>query len=160
MRQHDAWRPGQGFDGPAESLYERFLWRLFNGDYTLYERYQPYFSDKAKIGEALSAVNRPVLILIDEVMDYMGHPGRVIKGVPWDIPIVGFGAHTVNILRLWESRASEFFDWDVFNHGGYIDSQKEKAEAETISKVLYPNDETEAGKELRLVQQYFFCACS
>jgi len=88
------------------------------------------------------------------------HPGRVIKGVPWDIPIVGFGAQTVNILRLWESRASEFFDWDVFNHGGYIDSQKEKAEAETISKVLYPNDETEAGKELRLVQQYFFCACS
>ncbi len=61
------------------------------------------------------------------------HPGRVIKGVPWDIPIVGFGAHTVNILRLWESRASEFFDWDVFNHGGYIDSQKEKAEAETFS---------------------------
>ena len=88
------------------------------------------------------------------------HPGRVIKGVPWDIPIVGFGANTVNILRLWESRASNFFDWDVFNHGGYVDSQKEKAEAETISKVLYPNDETEAGKELRLIQQYFFCACS
>ncbi len=88
------------------------------------------------------------------------HPGRIIKGVPWDIPIVGFGAQTVNILRLWESRASNFFDWDVFNHGGYVDSQKEKAEAETISKVLYPNDETEAGKELRLVQQYFFCACS
>ncbi len=87
-------------------------------------------------------------------------PGRVIKGVPWDIPIVGFGAQTVNILRLWESRASDFFDWDVFNHGGYVDSQKEKAEAETISKVLYPNDETEAGKELRLIQQYFFCACS
>jgi starch phosphorylase len=80
--------------------------------------------------------------------------------VPWDIPVVGFGGHTVNILRLWESRASEFFDWDVFNAGGYIDSQAEKAQAETISKVLYPNDETDAGKELRLIQQYFFCACS
>ena len=88
------------------------------------------------------------------------HAGRKIKGVPWDIPVVGFGGHTVNILRLWESRASEFFDWDVFNAGGYIDSQAEKAQAETISKVLYPNDETDAGKELRLIQQYFFCACS
>lgn len=87
------------------------------------------------------------------------HAGRKIKGVPWDIPVVGFGGHTVNILRLWESRASEFFDWDVFNAGGYIDSQAEKAQAETISKVLYPNDETDAGKELRLIQQYFFCAC-
>ncbi len=88
------------------------------------------------------------------------HAGRKIKGVPWDIPVVGFGGHTVNILRLWESRASEFFDWDVFNAGGYIDSQAEKAQAETISKVLYPNDETDTGKELRLIQQYFFCACS
>ena len=88
------------------------------------------------------------------------HAGQKIKGVPWDIPVVGYEGKTVNILRLWESRASEFFDWDVFNAGGYIDSQAEKAQAETISKVLYPNDETEAGKILRLVQQYFFCACS
>ncbi len=88
------------------------------------------------------------------------HAGQKIKGVPWDIPVVGYQGKTVNILRLWESRASEFFDWDVFNAGGYIDSQSEKAQAETISKVLYPNDETEAGKILRLVQQYFFCACS
>ncbi len=88
------------------------------------------------------------------------HAGQKIKGVPWDIPVVGYQGKTVNILRLWESRASEFFDWDVFNAGGYVDSQQEKAQAETISKVLYPNDETEAGKILRLVQQYFFCACS
>ncbi|ALP39522.1 glycogen/starch/alpha-glucan phosphorylase [Aeromonas schubertii] len=96
----------------------------------------------------------------DGRMKKVWHAGRKIKGVPWDIPVVGFGGHTVNILRLWESRASEFFDWDVFNAGGYLDSQAEKAQAETISKVLYPNDETEAGKELRLIQQYFFCACS
>lgn len=88
------------------------------------------------------------------------HPSRKIKGVPWDIPVVGYGASTVNVLRLWESRPSEFFDWDVFSAGGYVDSQAEKAHAETISKVLYPNDDTEAGKELRLIQQYFFCACS
>lgn len=88
------------------------------------------------------------------------HAGRKLKGVPWDIPIVGYGAKTVNILRLWESRSDEAFDWDVFNAGGYVDSQIEKSQAETVSKVLYPNDSTEAGKELRLIQQYFFCACS
>jgi len=88
------------------------------------------------------------------------HAGQKLKGVPWDIPIVGYGAKTVNILRLWESRAHEAFDWDVFNAGGYVDSQIEKSKAETVSKVLYPNDSTDAGKELRLIQQYFFCACS
>lgn len=88
------------------------------------------------------------------------HPNAIVRGVPWDIPVVGYGGRTVNVLRLWESQASEYFDWDVFNAGGYVDAQKENVQAETISKVLYPNDETDAGKELRLIQQYFFCACS
>ena len=65
--------PIQEFDGPATSLYERFLWRLFSKDYTLYERYQPYFSDKSKVAEALKALNRPVLIIIDEILDYVGN---------------------------------------------------------------------------------------
>ena len=63
-------------------------------------------------------------------------------------------------MRLWQSEASGYFNWDVFNAGGYVDAQRENVSAETISKVLYPNDETEAGKELRLIQQYFFCSCS
>ncbi len=88
------------------------------------------------------------------------HPAHIIKGVPWDIPVVGFRNSSVAILRLWESRATEAFNWDVFNAGGYIDAQQEKAASEAISKVLYPNDSTEAGKELRLTQQYFFSACS
>ncbi len=88
------------------------------------------------------------------------HPGRTIKAVPWDIPVVGYNGANVNILRLWESRATDFFDWDVFNAGGYVDAQAEQAEAEAISKVLYPNDDTDAGKELRLIQQYFFSAAS
>jgi len=96
----------------------------------------------------------------DGTIQKLWHPGQILKGVPWDIPIVGYGAKTVNILRLWESRADEAFDWDVFNAGGYVDAQAEKSKAETVSKVLYPNDETDAGKELRLIQQYFFCACS
>lgn len=88
------------------------------------------------------------------------HPGSIVKGLPWDIPVVGYGGKTVNVLRLWESQASDYFNWDVFNAGGYLDAHSETVSAETISKVLYPNDETDAGKELRLIQQYFFCACS
>lgn len=83
-----------------------------------------------------------------------------IIGMPWDIPIVGYGAETVNFLRLWEARATEEFDLEHFNRGDYIQAVHDKVETETISKILYPNDTTEQGKELRLVQQYFFVACS
>lgn len=85
---------------------------------------------------------------------------KTILGLPWDIPIVGYRGNTINFLRLWESRASEDFDLKIFNEGGYVQAVKEKTEGETISKVLYPNDKTENGKELRLVQQYFFVSCS
>ena len=85
---------------------------------------------------------------------------RSILGVPWDVPVTGYHTKTVNFLRLWESRASQDFDLGIFNRGGYVDAVREKVESETISKVLYPNDSTEAGKELRLVQQYFFVTCS
>ncbi|MFM8364289.1 MAG: glycogen/starch/alpha-glucan family phosphorylase, partial [Verrucomicrobiota bacterium] len=85
---------------------------------------------------------------------------RKIIGVPYDIPIPGYGTETVNFLRLWESKAPEEFDFDAFNRGGYEEAVRQKNQAETISKVLYPNDHTEAGKELRLLQQYFFVACS
>jgi starch phosphorylase len=85
---------------------------------------------------------------------------RKLLGVPYDIPVPGYGTETVNFLRLWESRASEEFDFEAFNRGGYEEAVREKNHSETISKVLYPNDKTESGKELRLLQQYFFVACS
>ncbi|HSI61846.1 MAG TPA: glycogen/starch/alpha-glucan phosphorylase [Candidatus Saccharimonadia bacterium] len=85
---------------------------------------------------------------------------RKIIGLPWDIPIIGFRSATVNFLRLWESRATDDFNLKVFNEGSYIEAIHDKAASETVSKVLYPNDATESGKELRLVQQYFFVACS
>ncbi|MFP4352522.1 MAG: glycogen/starch/alpha-glucan phosphorylase [Puniceicoccaceae bacterium] len=85
---------------------------------------------------------------------------RSVNGIPFDVPICGFGTRTVNFLRLWESKASEEFDFQVFNQGGYVEAVHDKAIGETISKVLYPNDATESGKELRLVQQYFFVCCS
>ncbi|MCA9713056.1 MAG: glycogen/starch/alpha-glucan phosphorylase, partial [Myxococcales bacterium] len=78
----------------------------------------------------------------------------------WDIAIAGYHSNTVNALRLWESRSSQDLDLEKFNEGGYIEAVRDKAISETISKVLYPNDATEAGRELRLVQQYFFVACS
>jgi len=99
---------------------------------------------------------------VDENGDF--HPAwvdtRTVLGVPYDIPIAGYGTKTVNYLRLWESKASSDLDLEAFNRGGYVDAVREKALGETISKVLYPNDATESGKELRLVQQYFFVSCS
>ncbi len=85
---------------------------------------------------------------------------KKLIGIPYDIPVPGFGTNTVNFLRLWESRATEEFDFEAFNRGGYEEAVREKNHSETISKVLYPNDKTESGKELRLLQQYFFVACS
>ena len=85
---------------------------------------------------------------------------KTILGVPHDIPTAGYGTGTVNLLRLWASKSSEDFDLAAFNRGGYVEAVREKAVGETVSKVLYPNDKTETGKELRLMQQYFFVACS
>jgi starch phosphorylase len=83
-----------------------------------------------------------------------------VQGVPYDYPIAGYGTDTVNTLRLWSARASEEFDLRVFNDGDYRRAVEEKALSESISKVLYPKDDSLAGKELRLKQQYFFVACS
>jgi starch phosphorylase len=86
--------------------------------------------------------------------------GKTVIGVPYDTPIAGFQNNTVNTLRLWQARASEEFDLLLFNAGDYERSVVEKNDSEVISKVLYPNDAFQAGKELRLKQQYFFVACS
>ena len=87
-------------------------------------------------------------------------PDIEVKGVAYDTPILGFGVNNTNLLRLWHSEASESFDFQAFNQGDYYGAVNAKVIAENISKVLYPNDEPEAGKELRLKQQYFFVCCS
>jgi starch phosphorylase len=87
-------------------------------------------------------------------------PHRVIKGVAYDTPITGYGAGMTDLLRLWKSEAVESFDFQAFNVGDYYQAVDEKIVSETISKVLYPNDEPEIGKHLRLAQQYFFVSCS
>ncbi len=87
-------------------------------------------------------------------------PDLVVNGVAYDTPILGYGVDNVNLLRLWKSEASESFDFQAFNVGDYYGAVDAKVVAENLTKVLYPNDEPEAGKELRLKQQYFFVSCS
>ena len=87
-------------------------------------------------------------------------PERVVRGVAYDTPVPGYQVPTTNLLRLWKAEAAESFDFAAFNVGEYYRAVDEKIASETISKVLYPNDEPEAGKQLRLAQQYFFVSCS
>src|SRR5450631_785631 len=87
-------------------------------------------------------------------------PRSIVKGIPYDTPIVGYRSGVVNDLRLWKSEATESFYFERFNSGDYQGAVAEKNFAENITKVLYPNDEEIQGKELRLQQQYFFTSCS
>lgn len=85
---------------------------------------------------------------------------KTLMGLPYDLPVVGYGGETVNTLRLWSAKAAEEFDLDDFNRGEYVDAVENKVLAENLTKVLYPNDNVFEGKELRLKQQYFFVSCS
>jgi starch phosphorylase len=87
-------------------------------------------------------------------------PNHVVKGVPYDTPILGHRNKTANTLRLWGAEATESFDFARFNVGDYFGAVHEKMASETISKVLYPNDDGAQGKHLRLQQQFFFVSCS
>jgi glycogen phosphorylase len=87
-------------------------------------------------------------------------PETVVKGIPYDTPILGYRSGIANTLRLWKSEATESFYFDRFNSGDYQGAVGAKVFAENITKVLYPNDEDIHGKELRLQQQYFFTSCS
>jgi starch phosphorylase len=85
---------------------------------------------------------------------------KPVIGVPYDLPVVGYGAKVVNTLRLWSAQATDEFDLDDFNRGSYVEAVESKVLAENLTKVLYPNDNVLEGKELRLLQHYFFVACS
>ncbi|KUM57317.1 hypothetical protein ACN42_g9860 [Penicillium freii] len=87
--------------------------------------------------------------------------GEIVQAIAYDVPIPGYGTKTTNNLRLWSSKASSGeFDFQKFNAGDYESAVADQQRAETISAVLYPNDNLERGKELRLKQQYFWCAAS
>ena len=87
-------------------------------------------------------------------------PGRVALGVAYDYPVPGYRSQVTNLLRLWKAEAVESFDFQDFNLGDYYGAVQEKVDSEVVSKILYPNDEPEVGKRLRLAQQYFLVSCS
>ncbi len=87
-------------------------------------------------------------------------PARMVNGVPYDTPILGYRNNTANTLRLFRAEAAEAFDLEQFNRGDYHGAVNRKVVSENITKILYPNDESIQGKELRLEQQYFFVSCA
>ena len=89
----------------------------------------------------------------------VGRPSSLI-GMPYDRAIVGYGGNTINTLRLWAARAPESFDFQAFSHGDFVGAVAESLEAESLTRVLYPDDSTTAGRGLRFVQEYFLVACS
>jgi len=140
-----AFENGHQIEHPDNWIIFGSPWEVVRAEYTqevkLYGRVENLFDDRGN--------SRPSWV-----------DTKTILGVPHDIPTAGYGTQTVNLLRLWASKSTEDFDLAAFNSGGYVEAVREKAVGETISKVLYPNDKTENGKELRLVQQYFFVSCS
>ena len=103
---------------------------------------------------------------VEETINQKGEPQRKwveteeVLAMAYDVPIAGYRNHTVNNLRLWSAKPSKSFDFQLFNKGDYLKAVEEAQQSETISKVLYPNDQGFSGKELRLKQQYFFVSAS
>src|SRR5229473_1328700 len=89
----------------------------------------------------------------------VGKPSRLF-GIPRDLPIVGYGGRTINSLRLWAAAAPDYFDFQEFSHGDFVGALAEKLAADTLTRVLYPDDSTSLGQGLRFVQEYFLVACS
>ena len=88
-----------------------------------------------------------------------GRPSSLI-GIPYDRPIVGYGGKTINTLRLWSAAASNYFDFQEFSTGDFASALAETLAAESLTRVLYPDDSTSKGQRLRFVQEYFLVACS
>ncbi len=88
-----------------------------------------------------------------------GRPSTLI-GIPFDRPVVGYGGKTINTLRLWSAAAADYFDFQAFSHGDLIAALAETLAAESLTRVLYPDDSTTVGQGLRFMQEYFLVACS
>jgi starch phosphorylase len=88
------------------------------------------------------------------------HHAATLRGIPYDRPMVGFGARTVNTLRLWGATSPDYFDLNEFNHGDFFGAVHDKILAENLTRVLYPDDATSAGQHVRFLQEYFLVACS
>ena len=102
----------------------------------------------------------PFVIRREEAQRVVRYNDLVVRAVPYDMPIVGYGTKNVNTLRLWRAESIEQFDYDAFNSQRFTDAIVERERTADISRVLYPNDTTYEGKVLRVRQQYFFCSAS
>ncbi len=96
----------------------------------------------------------------DEDTVLVNYNGQTVKAVPYDMPVFGCKTDNIGTLRLWQAEPVKEFDFDMFNRQNYLEASKEQIFAEDISRVLYPNDDTNEGKKLRLKQQYFFSCAS
>ena len=83
-----------------------------------------------------------------------------VLGVPYDRPIVGYGGQTINTLRLWAAATPDVFDLQAFSAGGFVSALAQRLAADSVTRVLYPDDSTIMGRGLRFVQEYFLVACS
>ena len=86
--------------------------------------------------------------------------GLTLIGIPFDRPVVGYGGKTINTLRLWAAAAPDYFDFQAFSSGHFVGAVAETLAAESLTRVLYPDDSTSRGQGLRFLQEYFLVACS
>jgi starch phosphorylase len=138
-------RNGQQVEHPEEWLRAGNPWEVVRPEYTVPVRFGGRVIDEVDANGGY----RPCWV-----------DATTVLGVAYDTPIAGYDMRAVNTLRLWQARASNEFDLQVFNDGDYFKAVEDKNQSEVISKVLYPNDAHQAGQALRLKQQYFFVACS
>jgi starch phosphorylase len=114
----------------------------------------------ARHKEAVEARLQCALRFEEGVAQLADHHAATLRGIPYDRPVVGFGGNTVNTLRLWQATAPDYFDLNEFNHGDFFGAVHDKILAENLTRVLYPDDATSAGRHLRFLQEYFLVACS
>ncbi len=129
-------------------------------DHWLDEEGSPWLVDRADDAISVPVYGAIAHTTVDGVYKPSWVDYKIIVGVPHDMPIVGYGGQTVNVLRLYTARSSDEFDIGIFNSGDYIAAVQHKINTEAISKILYPSDLVDRGRELRLLQEYFLVACS
>ena len=129
-------------------------------DHWLDEGGSPWLVDRADDTISVPVYGAIAHTTVDGVYKPSWVDYKIIVGVPHDMPIVGYGGQTVNVLRLYTARSSDEFDIGIFNSGDYIAAVQHKINTEAISKILYPSDLVDRGRELRLLQEYFLVACS
>jgi starch phosphorylase len=111
-------------------------------------------------GETVEARIQCALQIEEGVPRLASRHAATLRGIPHDRPVVGYGGKTINTLRLWEAASPDYFDLNEFNHGDFFGAVHDKVLAENLTRVLYPDDATSAGRHLRFLQEYFLVACS